>query len=52
MYLACRNETKALQAIDNLEKETGTKGKGLARFLKLDLADLKSVRAAGEEFNK
>lgn len=52
MYLGCRNETKALQAIEELEKQTGTKGKGLAQFLKLDLADLRSIRAAAQEFNQ
>lgn len=44
--MASRNEAKALAAIAQLEKETGRQ----AIFLRLDLADLKSVRAAAQEF--
>jgi retinol dehydrogenase-12 len=46
VYIAARNQEKAEQAIKDLHEETG---KG-AVFLKLDLADLKSVKAAAEEF--
>ncbi|KAF9485786.1 NAD(P)-binding protein [Pholiota conissans] len=46
VYIASRNPQKAAQAIVDLEKETGK----TALFLKLDLADLKSVKAAAEEF--
>ncbi|KAF8177007.1 hypothetical protein BJ912DRAFT_692851 [Pholiota molesta] len=46
VYVASRNPQKAAQAIMDLEKQTGK----TALFLKLDLADLKSVKAAAEEF--
>lgn len=46
VYLAARSAERGQKAIDELETETGKK----AIFLKLDLADLKSVRKAVEEF--
>jgi short-subunit dehydrogenase len=46
VYLAARNEQKALKAIDELERETGKK----AHYLRLDLASLKSVKASAETF--
>ncbi|KAF8961484.1 hypothetical protein BDZ97DRAFT_2029761 [Flammula alnicola] len=46
VYIAVRNSDKGAQAIDDLKKETGKE----AIFLKLDLADLKSIKAAAEEF--
>ncbi|KAF8956995.1 hypothetical protein BDZ97DRAFT_138376 [Flammula alnicola] len=46
VYIAARNSDKGAQAIDDLKKETGKE----AIFLKLDLADLKSIKAAAEEF--
>jgi retinol dehydrogenase-12 len=46
VYIAARNQEKAEQAIKDLHEETGKD----AVFLKLDLADLKSVKAAAEEF--
>ena len=46
VYIACRSQGKADLAIEELEKQTGKK----AIFLKLDLADLHSVKAAAEEF--
>ncbi|GLB42629.1 putative NAD-P-binding protein [Lyophyllum shimeji] len=46
VYLAARSEDKAQAAIDDLRKQTGKE----ASFLKLDLADLKSVKAAALEF--
>lgn len=47
VYLAARSPDKAAAAIKRLEEET--KGKK-AIFLKLDLADLSSVRKAAEGF--
>jgi NAD(P)-dependent dehydrogenase (short-subunit alcohol dehydrogenase family) len=46
VYIAARNEVKAKYAIAELKEQTGKK----AIFLKLDLADLKSVKSAAEEF--
>lgn len=48
VYVAARNPEKAEKAIEDLKKATGKQ----ATFLKLDLADLKSVKAAAEEFNR
>jgi NAD(P)-dependent dehydrogenase (short-subunit alcohol dehydrogenase family) len=44
VYLACRTESKAREAI----KQIGF-GKGSLHFLQLDLADLDSVRRAADE---
>jgi len=46
VYLAARSEEKALKAISDLHAETGKE----AAFLKLDLADLKSMKASAEDF--
>jgi len=46
VYIAVRNEEKGKSAIDELKKQTGKE----AIFLKLDLADLKSVKSSAEEF--
>ena len=46
IYFACRNETKAREAIAELREVTGNEG----IFLPLDLADLRSVKAAAENF--
>ncbi|KAG6856471.1 hypothetical protein H0H87_004050 [Tephrocybe sp. NHM501043] len=46
VYMASRNAAKAKAAIEELEKETEKE----AVFLELDLASLKSVRKAAEEF--
>ncbi|KAJ6487467.1 hypothetical protein C8R47DRAFT_979078 [Mycena vitilis] len=46
VYLAARSEEKASAAINRLEAETNRK----AIFLRLDLADLPSVRTAAETF--
>ncbi|EPQ56499.1 NAD P-binding protein [Gloeophyllum trabeum ATCC 11539] len=46
VYIAARNQEKSEQAIKDLEQQTGK----TALFLKLDLADLHSVKAAAEEF--
>ncbi|KZT27906.1 NAD(P)-binding protein [Neolentinus lepideus HHB14362 ss-1] len=46
VYIAARSQDKSEQAIKDLEKETGK----TAVFLKLDLADLPSIKTAAEEF--
>ena len=48
VYLACRSEAKALAAIESLEELCGDAGQ--AEYLKLDLASLKSIKIAAEEF--
>jgi len=47
VYIASRSEEKTQRAIEELKQETG---KHSVFFLKLDLADLVSVKAAAEEF--
>ncbi|EIM81822.1 NAD-P-binding protein, partial [Stereum hirsutum FP-91666 SS1] len=47
VYLATRDEQKARKAIAELKVETSGKE---AVFLKLDLADLRNIRSAAEEF--
>ena len=47
MYIATRSEEKSLKAIEELKKETG---KDSIFFLKLDLSDLVTVKAAAEEY--
>lgn len=47
VYIAARNTERVGKAIQNLNQETGKE----ALFLQLDLADLRSVKAAAEEFN-
>ncbi|KAJ7250465.1 NAD-P-binding protein [Mycena haematopus] len=46
VYIAARNQEKAQKVIVELKAETGKE----AEFLRLDLADLPSVKAAAEEF--
>jgi NAD(P)-dependent dehydrogenase (short-subunit alcohol dehydrogenase family) len=46
VYMSARSQEKAEQAIKDLKEQTGKEG----IFLKLDLADLKSVKSAAEEF--
>ena len=46
VYLAARSESKAQEALDELEKETGKK----AIFQNLDLADLDAVKKSAQEF--
>jgi len=46
VYIAVRNEEKAKSAITELKEQTGKE----AIFLKLDLADLKSIKSSAEEF--
>ncbi|KAI0305197.1 NAD-binding protein [Multifurca ochricompacta] len=47
VYIATRSEEKSRKAIEELKKVTG---KETIDFLKLDLADLASVKAAAEEY--
>ncbi|KAJ4477262.1 NAD-P-binding protein [Lentinula aciculospora] len=47
VYLAARSEERALTAIDDICKSTG---KSNIRFLKIDLADLASVRTAADKY--
>ncbi|KII95295.1 hypothetical protein PLICRDRAFT_48258 [Plicaturopsis crispa FD-325 SS-3] len=47
VYIASRSQAKVEEAIKALKEETG---KDSVHFLKLDLADLKSVKAAAEDF--
>lgn len=46
VYLAARDERKALAAIEELERETGKR----AHYLHLDLASMKSIKASAETF--
>jgi retinol dehydrogenase-12 len=46
VYVASRSQEKAEVAIKDLKDSTGKE----ALFLKLDLADLKSVKASAEEY--
>jgi len=46
VYVACRDKTKGENAIRDLKESTGKE----ACFLQLNLANLKSVKASGEEF--
>jgi hypothetical protein len=46
VYLGARSQPKAEEAIKKLKELTGKD----ALFLKMDLADLQSVKAAAEEF--
>lgn len=46
MYIGARSQEKAEAAIKDLKESTGKE----ALFLKLDLADLKAVKTAAEEF--
>ncbi|KAG5648356.1 hypothetical protein DXG03_004928 [Asterophora parasitica] len=48
VYLAARSPEKAKEAIEDLRVQTGKE----ALFLKLDLADLKSIKAAATEFQE
>ncbi|KAF8896761.1 hypothetical protein CPB84DRAFT_1781782 [Gymnopilus junonius] len=48
VYIAARSQEKAEQAIADLKEQTGKE----ARFLQLDLSDLKSVKAAAETFQR
>jgi NAD(P)-dependent dehydrogenase (short-subunit alcohol dehydrogenase family) len=47
VYIAARSQEKSQKAIDELKKETGNES---VFFLKLDLTDLVTIKAAAEEF--
>ena len=47
VYIATRSEEKSRKAIEELKTETG---KDSIFFLKLDLADLVSIKVAAEEY--
>lgn len=47
VYIATRSVEKSQKAIEELKRETG---KDTVFFLRLDLADLVSIKAAAEEF--
>jgi NAD(P)-dependent dehydrogenase (short-subunit alcohol dehydrogenase family) len=47
VYIAARSEEKSQRAIEELKQETG---KESVLFLKLDLTDFASIKAAAEEF--
>lgn len=47
VYLATRSQEKTEMAIEELKRETG---KDTVFFLRLDLADLPSIKAAAEDF--
>ncbi|KAI0305252.1 NAD-P-binding protein [Multifurca ochricompacta] len=49
VYIAARDETSAQQTVKELKEETGKQD---VFFLKLDLADLSSIKTAVEEFTK
>jgi len=49
VYIATRSEDKSQAAIEELKRETG---KESIFFIKVDLSDLVSVKAAAEEFVK
>jgi retinol dehydrogenase 12 len=49
VYIACRDEEKARIAIEDLKQATGKPADSIVS-LKLDLADLTSVKTAAEEF--
>jgi len=49
VYIATRSVEKSQAAIEELKKETG---KETIYFLRVDLSDLVSVKAAAEEFVK
>jgi NAD(P)-dependent dehydrogenase (short-subunit alcohol dehydrogenase family) len=47
VYIAARSEEKSQRAIEELKQETG---KDAVFFLRVDRADLVSVKAAAEEY--
>ena len=49
VIIACRNETSARQALDDIKNESGNTK---VTFLPLDLASLQSVRNAADEFKR
>lgn len=49
VYIAARNREKALDAIEDI-KASAPKSQGALEFLKLDLADLSTIKASAQEF--
>jgi len=49
VVMACRDETKAVQAVDNIKKSLASTCK--VTFMKLDLASLQSVRDFANAFS-
>lgn len=52
VYLAARNEKAALDAIEKLNSEDISPGKGEVKWLKLDLSDPREAKKSAEEFLK
>ena len=50
VYLACRSEQRAAEAIAKIHSATGTAASDKAIFLQLDLQDLKQVKQAADTF--
>jgi short-subunit dehydrogenase len=48
VYIAKRDQAKSTEAIEELKTVTGKE----AKFLRLDLSDLKSVKEAAREFTE
>ena len=49
VYIACRSEQRAREAIEKLKTDTGKTDEDVS-FLQLDLASLDAVKKAAEEF--
>lgn len=49
MYIGCRSRSRAIEAIKDIQKETGATDENLLLII-LDLASLKSVREFVQEF--
>lgn len=49
IYLACRDETKTLAAIEEIQKETNNKN---LHFLRLDLSSLAAIRECSKNFHE
>ena len=52
VFLGARDDNAGRAATDNLNKEIGATGSELVTFLKIDISDPESIRAAAEEFSK
>ena len=50
MYMAARNEAKAMEAIEELRAEGFEPGNGEVDWLKLDLSDPREAKKAAEAF--
>lgn len=49
VYIACRTESKALKAIDDI-RAAAPESRGRLEFIRLDLGDLRTVKPAAEAF--